>query len=141
METTPVPTAVTVEPAKTIPPAWFQLATDFFTDNKTANSARGRADKARKALYAAMKAAGVKSFSFPNNIDQKDVTLDVAIEIPQGSFIHVPTLLELVGQEKFLEIVTASQKAVDDAVGKNISVQCLRTGPGTENVKVTLAGE
>lgn len=115
------------------------LAKDFYVYNREKNLNDRLGKKARAALYSKMKDAGVDSFSFSSKIDGKNISLDVAMSAKDTTTINTEKLLELVGKDLFMQIVSASVTAVKSTAGSDVAMQCSVTSTGSENVNVSPA--
>ncbi len=114
------------------------LAQTFFLANQIANSAKAKADKARKELFKSMKEEGTGSFehTFKDHEGTKFI-VDVALETPTTTYIDVDVLRKLVKPDVFDKIITATKTAVETHAGKAVALEAEKTKAGTENVKVT----
>jgi hypothetical protein len=119
-----------------IPAELQEHAAVFYRQNQASNAAKRLADAARKALYAGMKDAGLDSFEFPANIDGRGLFLQAVLETPLSTVVDVARLRKEVSDEQFLQIVSASLKAVETVAGREVLTRCSSTVSGTENVKV-----
>jgi hypothetical protein len=113
------------------------LAVEHYTNNSQMNACKGRAEKARKLLFAKMTDSGIKSFDLATNIDGKPVLLE-AIVAPSNSrtTVDIDKLRKTVSAEDFYAIVSATAKAVVDVAGKDVLARCSTIEPGTNNVTV-----
>ena len=102
--------------------------------NIATNAAKRIADKEKKLLWPAMAEAGYEigdgGFTEKVTIDGKVREFRAEIVEPDKQKVDCAKLLELVGKDKFMEIISATQDAVTDAVGGNILNQCLVTVKG-----------
>lgn len=115
-----------------------QLAAQFHEQNVLANAAKRAADKAREALYKAMKDAGVESFQTMAASEKGTALIEAKIKSTTRRVIDVQALQGLVGPEVFLKVVSATQKSVTEHCGSNIVLQCSREETGDENVSVSV---
>lgn len=109
-----------------------QLTEEFYTANKEANAAKAKADKAKKALDRLMS---------QNEIDRVDTEVDgVAVEaLYEGgteNVVDIQALRKLVGEQTFLEIVSASQKSVSDHLGDNVLNKVIKAVPKEPSLKI-----
>jgi len=121
---------------KPIPKAIKELARQVFLLNKEQNAAKTSYDKKRKELYSAMKDAGIDSFPDTMSVDGKAIAITTEISSSKSSECDVKKLLEIVGNEKFMEIVSASKTAVEAKAGTEVATRCFYTVIGNENVSI-----
>ena len=122
----------------TIPDEVKALAKEFFQSNKEANEFSRKADAARKKLYAAMKNAKIGECEVEVKLDTQAsrTRLKCEVSAPERQEVDVAILQSISTPKEFLDMVSASQKAVKDALGDAKLRRCLISKPGTENVTV-----
>lgn len=112
-------------------------ARTYFERNKDMNEAKNESTKARKKGYKLMKDYGIARFEtkFGN------VPVEIFTDTPSRKYVDVYKLRKLVSEEKFMEIISASIKDVEEIAGKDIMAQCEAEESCPENlyVKVTTA--
>tara|TARA_R110000772_G_scaffold194030_1_gene304827 strand:- start:124 stop:555 length:432 start_codon:yes stop_codon:yes gene_type:complete len=123
---------------KAVDPQIEELARETYKANLVKNAANTTHGKARKSLYAEMKAAGLKQFNTTAVVDGKRVNIDCGIKTPMGSVVDIEKLQKVVSPEQFLQIVSATQAAVKEHVGEAIFRECAISKEGIENVNVTV---
>lgn len=119
-----------------IPNELKKLAVDFYTNNKVSNAAKGKADKARKALYAGMKEGALLSFDFLTNVDGAELLLEAKVGAKEETYVDITELAGLVKSDVLLQIVSASLKAVEEHAGKEVLARCTHVRKCAENVSV-----
>lgn len=119
-----------------ISPEMKRLAVEMHLENAKANEHGRKAEKAREALYKAMKDAGVKEFNAETRVEKGTLSLVASIATPKRNVVDVAKLERLIPREQFVRCVSASQKAVTDVAGTEIATQVLVETLGTENVSV-----
>lgn len=110
-----------------------ELAVSFYRQNAAANAAKRAAEKAREALFAEMKKAGIASF----HVQDELVSLEAKISSSTKNVVDIAELAELVAPQTFLKIVSATQKSVIEHAGSDVAMRCLKQIAGDENVSVT----
>lgn len=131
------PRAVMGDNAPAATKAQKDLAQTFFLANQIANSAKAKADKARKELFKSMKEDGTGSFEHTfKDAEGSKFIVDVSIDTPTTNYIDVDVLRKLVKPDVFDKIITATKTAVETHAGKAIALEAEKTKPGTENVNV-----
>ena len=108
------------------------LMREVFEEGRRANEASRKHDAARKALYAKMKESGMETFETTH----LSLPLVAVIEAPTRQGVDPVKLQKLVSMEQFLSVVSVSQKAVEEGIGKSVLNQVLVPTTGTENVTV-----
>jgi hypothetical protein len=106
------------------------LAASAWAHARAESAARSAREKAENTLFGLMEAAKVGRF--PVTIEgETPLVVDATIEARERQVVDPRKLEELVDDETFLAIVTASQKAVTDHAGALIARECLvaETGP------------
>lgn len=115
------------------------LAREYYLEKARVNDGEKKRDGLRLELLQAMEAGGVGGFAFETTKeDGSKVRLAVEIETPDKVWIDVPALRDLVDEETFFRIVTASKKAVEEEAGKAtvLKVTRVEVAGGTRNVAV-----
>jgi hypothetical protein len=131
--------AVEAPTASKITPEMKRLVVEFHTNNKAANAAAAKAEKAREALYKLMKDSGVEEFQTETTTEAGMLVLNSKLKTLTRKVIDVVELSKLVSTEMFIQIVSATQKAVTDKAGTDIAVRCSKDVQGTENVEIKAA--
>lgn len=108
----------------------------FYTENLAANAALALAAKSRKELLAAMNAAGLSSAQIEGLVNNKLQTLDVTVAPSVRQVVSVPVLSKLTSVDVLVEVCSASQESVRNALGEAVLQQCLVTVEGEVNVSV-----
>lgn len=113
---------------------------DYAPANVAMNAAKRITDKEKKLLWPEMSEAGfvIGDGGFTEKVTIGGMVREFRAEIvePDKQKVDVVKLLELVGKDKFMEIVSATQDAVTDAVGGNILNQCLVTVKGDVTLSI-----
>lgn len=115
------------------------LAKTMFGEGKIKNAATGKHDKARKALYSLMNDLGITEFKTKFRDPEGNlIPIRIIIDEPEGEMIDMEALWNLCGQnfKKFLPMISATKKAVEDHLGKSVVLQCTKGSTGTRNVYV-----
>jgi len=112
-----------------------QLARAYHLENTEKNSWSSKANKTRKTLHGAMLDAKRKEAVVTTEIEGKSVTFDVKVAIPDVTHIDLAKLKELVGEEKFMEIVSATKKAIETHAGAAVFNQVSKVKKGTDKTK------
>jgi hypothetical protein len=128
--------AIAGEATTKVTPEMKQLAAEFHRENTASNAAKNKADKARKKLYAGMKAAGVKTFDLVTSIEGKDISLEATVEAKDSTYIDTAILASIVSKEQFEQIVTAAKGTVEKIAGTDVAVRASKTKTGSENVTI-----
>ena len=119
-----------------VPQALQDLAADVFATNKKMNALKREHDTKRKELLQQMETLGVKSFDASATIGRSTTDITAKISTRNVETIDVEKLRELVSEEQFLAIVSATKKSVMDEVGGNVATQCTVAEVGSTNVSV-----
>lgn len=151
------PRAVNVEPAAPVevPAQVFVDAQTFYVQNKITNEAKGKADKARKSLFAALSRLGINTLDVPANIDGQATMLVATVAAKPGSYIDVAVLLSVLfptvkaavdalpgeSQTLFYALLSASKGNTEDKAGKTVAAQAEKTKMGEPNAQVKIKGE
>jgi len=121
---------------ESIPKNLIELAKSTYKAKVAKNQASREETNTRKSLYKEMKHSGIKQFQTDAIVDGKKVTLEVDIDAPDRVVVDAATLLKLVDEETFLQIVSATQTAVKEHAGEATLRRCSEVTKGTENVSV-----
>ncbi len=114
-----------------------EMAIAAYKLNIMQNAAKKAYDKKRGELLAQMKNMKLKSKIFNNvDIDGHMVNLEASVDRPQQEKADIFALAKLVDNELFLQIVSATKKAVVDLAGTAVFEQIKVTSEGDENVSV-----
>lgn len=116
----------------------------FFIENREANAHTSVAGKARKELLKLMLDNGVKDFELAiQETGKTPYTVDVEVAAPKGEMVDVVALWKVMNCgkitpeiEKFLAVVSATKKSVEENVGKAVYTRCAIEKIGDENVTV-----
>ena len=119
-----------------VPEELKELAAEVFAANSKMNTLKREHDKKRKELLAKMQQMGVKSFEADATVGRSTTTITAEIATPSRESIDVHKLRDLVDEDQFLDIVSATKKSVTDEVGGHVATQCAVAKPGTTNVNV-----
>lgn len=111
-----------------------ELARTFVRENTLCNAAKNKADKAKKALNAAMEQAGVLVFE----VDVDGKTADCEIKSGTRNFVDVEVLRGLLDEKTFLRVVSATQGAVEEHLGTNILMKCLKEETTAPALKISV---
>ena len=130
------PRALAVGKTNEVTPSMNENAATYYRENKAMNAAKSNGEKARKALYAEMASAGLKTFDLNTNIEGKDIILTAEVGSRPTTSIDVAALRRIVTEEQFDKIVSASQGKVVTVAGRDVAVRCSIAGTSTENVSV-----
>ncbi len=114
------------------------LAIEFYVTNRALNAAKKTSEEARTKLYALMKEQGKDTLEAVFDNDGTPSTLVASIGAKKSNSVDTQKLLKLVGQDVFMQVVSASQSDVESTCGTSVLNQCLITGYGKENVSVAL---
>lgn len=127
----------------TVPAKVKELAVTTYTNNQKANEHKRKHDKARKELTGVLadrKAAGDDfEFNFGTTIEGKRVNLEVGMTEGETTSVDIAKLRQLVGEENFMKIVSATMGAIKEVAGQTVVDQVVsKKGNGvfTSNVKV-----
>lgn len=113
------------------------LAKKMFDANKAKNEANRIYEASRKELAKEMRRLGITQFRVAHqNSEGQAIMLESLLETPVREVIDIEALQKQVTAAQFLDIVTASKKAVEDKAGKTVLARCITTVAGTENVSV-----
>lgn len=118
------------------------LARAAYIANTTKNKAAGEEEAARKSLLTQMSAAGITGFSFQTRVtgakgEAKVVGIDVVREAKQTLVVDCAALRQLVGDDLFMQIVSATKTSIEKHVGAVIATQVTSYVPSAEEtVKV-----
>lgn len=113
------------------------LVADFYRKNSDKNAATREAEKAEKALNAAMALASVKRVAENVALPGGAVVPVVAeITAEPKEVISVEKLRGLVDDATFMKIVAATKTAVETHAGTNVAIQATVTQMGKESLKV-----
>lgn len=127
------------EKAPAISPALKTMARTFYLENAAMNEAKGKAEKRRSVLFAAMEEAGLPAFDFATTNAKGDpIRLQAAVGSPDTVEVNLQGIIDEVGVEPFLEMVTVSKKSVVDVAGEEVwrKVSSTVVGGGKRNVTV-----
>ena len=113
------------------------LVADFYRKNNAKNAATREAEKAQKALNAAMALANINRVSENVAMDGGavvPVVAEITAEVTEGISVEKPR--GLVDDATFMKIVSATKTAVEAHAGTNIVIQATVTQIGKESLKV-----
>jgi len=113
-----------------------ELVAAVFLANKEMNALKNKHDKLRKELYAKMKDLGFDKLGTVVTSDGVSLPIEAVISAPEGQSVDARKLSKIIPMDKFLDVVTVSQKSVSDKLGSSILNQVLVSTKGTENVSV-----
>lgn len=113
------------------------LIRTVYTANKAYLAEKRVHDKARKELYESMLDQGIESFEMES--DDDNIHLIASLESSRRDSVDVYKLKELVSEEQFMQIISATQTSVTKVVGSAILNQCVIAGKTSQNVKVKVA--
>ena len=113
-----------------------QLVASVFLANKEMNAIKNKHDKLRKELFSKMKDLGFEKLGTIVTDDGVTLPIEAVISAPEGQAVDARKLSKIIPMDKFLDVVTVSQKSVVDKLGTSILNQVLVTTKGTENVSV-----
>jgi hypothetical protein len=106
----------------------------FWEANKLANKLSREAEKAKEALHKAMLAAGVTEVSeivvLPDEVGGGAARVQAAIAAKDEEFVDVYKLKEVVGDNAFMAIVSATKGSVIEVAGTTVLAQVLATRKG-----------
>lgn len=115
------------------------LMREFYIANKDCNAAKAKAEKARKELYQLMKDEKKNSHvATVINSDGLPLPLIAEVGASEKNEVDIVKLRKLVGEDVFMQCVSATQSAVKDVAGENICNLTLVKKVGTENVSVSI---
>lgn len=123
-------------------------ARTYYLKNRDANRAYSEANRARKALYAEMKDAGIDRFGLGVEVPEVgSVRVEAAVETPEQTVMDVRKLWDILeagtdpkGFEKFMATVSATRARVEQLHGKDTASRLALHVPGTENAVVREIG-
>ncbi len=127
---------VQTETKITVTPEMERLAVECHLENQAALLHGNKAKKAREALYAAMKGAGIKDFKTQTTTASGALVLESVIKQPKRDVINVEKLRKNTTPEQFMACISASKGAVESNVGSSVAVLCAEDVLGEENVTV-----
>lgn len=113
------------------------LTVDTYKCNKEANAAKGKYEKARGALLAAMGKHSRDHFvTGAVDVGGAISSLEAVVAAPESNEVDVTKLRTLVTDDVFMKIIKATQAGVEAHAGKTVLAQCLIPVKGTPNVSV-----
>lgn len=123
-----------------VPEELLGLAKEFYFANEEANAAGNKAKKARAALFSGMKDAGLTSFDVPASSGGATITLVAVVGEGRATTpVDVEKLRKLLNDDKkFMEIVSATKKAVVTHCGTAVADRVCLSEPGAETVTVKI---
>lgn len=135
---------ITSTAVKAVPTELTALAVEHYVENKKANAASGKSNKARAALYGGMKNEGFAAFDVTTNIDGKPVILHAEIGAGSQEKVDSEKLFALyksgrIKEADFIATISATKAAVE-SLGKDIFAQCAMSVTLAENVTVKPKG-
>lgn len=126
--------------APTVPQALKDLAKNCHFRKEEQNKAGREYEAGRKSLLGGMKDAGIKDFRTQIVLSNGGAaTLEVAIGTPERNVVNPAKLIELVGLDKVMDILSVSKEKAEALFGSAVVAQTLVLTPGEENVTVKVA--
>lgn len=125
--------AETVTPV--LPPAIANSVAEFVRLNNISNEAKRAADKAKREVENALRAAGLTGTLF--DVDTVSGVYEAGVVQSEANEISIPVLAKHVDMTTFVKIVSATQKDVLDAAGATVLAKCLVTVTKGEAIKIT----
>lgn len=120
-----------------------RLASVHFVENKAANEAKGKADRARKALFAAMSETGTERFNLDVETPEGTIDLVAYIATPSGERADPRLLYNLMNcaadpqaLEKFLDIINVTKDSIVKELGTAAYTKIAVAKEGQPNVSV-----
>jgi len=98
----------------------------YFIANKAKNAASVKEGKAKKALHKAMVGGEVSKFEFQGRYEGNVTPMVASVESSVVEAADVSLLRGLVSDETFMEIVSATKKAIIDHAGEHVYMNCAK---------------
>lgn len=105
-------------------PKMVETAQAFYAANKSKNKASAAEGKAKKALHKDMIAGNVREFQFDAAFEGSTTPMKAVIDEDTVEVMDVAKLRQLVSDEDFMKIVSATKTAVTEIAGEHIVMQC-----------------
>ena len=120
-------------------------AVQYYVENKKANAATSKGNKARKLLLKMLREEGFRELDFKTNIDGKDVILTISLAASTREVADMDKLLALyeskkITREQFISVTSAGKEKVELVIGKPTWNAVAENVTGEENAKVAPKG-
>lgn len=124
MGPTPVPRARLRPATNGVTAKMLEDAQAFYEANKSKNKASSAETKAKNTLHKDMIRGSVSEFEFDATFEGSTTPMKAVIDEDTVEVMDVAKLRQLVSEEDFMKIVSATKTAVKDIAGEHIVMQC-----------------
>lgn len=125
-----------------VPETLRKLCTEVYAANKLQNSTKNDYEKKRKILNGELatrsQAGETVEFTFDAVVDGKKIRLETSFKEGSKTSVDIVKLRQLVGDEAFMKIVSATVAAIKEVAGQTVLDQVsktTKTGEFTASVK------